>query len=43
MTDFDGVHTDDTAIIDADGGERVRVSREDGMGWRCCAVPVCRC
>lgn len=32
MTDFDGVHTDDTAIIDADGGERVRVSREDGMG-----------
>lgn len=32
VTDFDGVHTDDTAIIDADGGERVRVSREDGMG-----------
>lgn len=32
VTDFDGVHTDDTAMIDADGGERVRVSREDGMG-----------
>jgi N-acylneuraminate cytidylyltransferase len=32
VTDFDGVHTDDTAIVDAVGGERVRVSREDGMG-----------
>ena len=32
VTDFDGVHTDDTAIIAADGGETVRVSREDGMG-----------
>ena len=32
VTDFDGVHTDDTAIIDADGREHVRVSREDGMG-----------
>ncbi|MEW2459566.1 acylneuraminate cytidylyltransferase [Microbacterium sp. K41] len=32
VTDFDGVHTDDTAIVDADGGERVRVTREDGMG-----------
>ncbi|OAN40462.1 acylneuraminate cytidylyltransferase [Microbacterium sp. H83] len=32
VTDFDGVHTDDTATVDADGGERVRVSREDGMG-----------
>ena len=32
VTDFDGVHTDDTAIVDAEGGERVRVSREDGMG-----------
>lgn len=32
VTDFDGVHTDDTAIIDADGGERARVSRSDGMG-----------
>ncbi|WP_434812253.1 cytidylyltransferase domain-containing protein [Microbacterium sp. bgisy189] len=32
VTDFDGVHTDDSAIIDADGGESVRVSRSDGMG-----------
>ncbi|CAH0149842.1 N-acylneuraminate cytidylyltransferase [Microbacterium oxydans] len=32
VTDFDGVHTDDTAIVDADGREQVRVSREDGMG-----------
>ncbi len=32
VTDFDGVHTDDTATVDADGAERVRVSREDGMG-----------
>lgn len=32
VTDFDGVHTDDTATIDAHGVERVRVSREDGMG-----------
>ncbi|WP_372967491.1 cytidylyltransferase domain-containing protein [Microbacterium sp.] len=32
VTDFDGVHTDDTASVDADGVERVRVSREDGMG-----------
>ncbi|MCM3779833.1 acylneuraminate cytidylyltransferase [Microbacterium hydrocarbonoxydans] len=32
VTDFDGVHTDDTASVDADGIERVRVSREDGMG-----------
>lgn len=32
VTDFDGVHTDDTATIDVDGGETVRVSRSDGMG-----------
>lgn len=32
VTDFDGVHTDDTAVIDVHGGEQVRVSREDGMG-----------
>lgn len=32
VTDFDGVHTDDIAIVDADGREQVRVSREDGMG-----------
>ena len=32
VTDFDGVHTDDTALVDAEGHEFVRVSREDGMG-----------
>ncbi|PFG32004.1 acylneuraminate cytidylyltransferase [Paramicrobacterium agarici] len=32
VTDFDGVHTDDTAIIGADGEELVRVSRRDGAG-----------
>lgn len=32
VTDFDGVHTDDTAFVDAEGHEFVRVSREDGMG-----------
>lgn len=32
VTDFDGVHTDDTALVDADGNEQVRVSRSDGMG-----------
>ncbi|MGV9194193.1 cytidylyltransferase domain-containing protein [Microbacterium sp. MC2] len=32
VTDFDGVHTDDTALTDADGRELVRVSRSDGMG-----------
>jgi len=32
VTDFDGVHTDDTATVDSDGLESVRVSREDGMG-----------
>ena len=32
VTDFDGVHTDDTALIDQDGRELVRVSRSDGMG-----------
>lgn len=43
VTDFDGVHTDDTAIIDAHGGEQVRVSRADGMGvsrLRAAGVPV---
>ncbi|MGO2050187.1 MAG: KdsC family phosphatase, partial [Microbacterium sp.] len=29
---FDGVHTDDTAFVDSNGHEFVRVSREDGMG-----------
>ncbi|MGC5223921.1 cytidylyltransferase domain-containing protein [Micromonospora sp. DT81.3] len=32
VTDFDGVHTDDTATIGSDGREYVRVSRSDGMG-----------
>jgi YrbI family 3-deoxy-D-manno-octulosonate 8-phosphate phosphatase len=32
VTDFDGVHTDDTVSVDQDGREAVRVSREDGMG-----------
>ena len=32
ITDFDGVHTPDTAYIDAHGNELVRVSRRDGMG-----------
>ncbi len=32
VTDFDGVHTDDTALVDSEGHEFVRVSREDGMG-----------
>ncbi|MTE23784.1 acylneuraminate cytidylyltransferase [Microbacterium sp. ZXX196] len=43
VTDFDGVHTDDTAIVGEDGSERVRVSRSDGMGvalLRRAGVPV---
>ena len=32
VTDFDGVHTDDTATVDERGTESVTVSREDGMG-----------
>ncbi|REJ06217.1 acylneuraminate cytidylyltransferase [Microbacterium bovistercoris] len=32
VTDFDGVHTDDSATVDEHGNESVRVSREDGMG-----------
>jgi YrbI family 3-deoxy-D-manno-octulosonate 8-phosphate phosphatase len=32
VTDFDGVHTDDTVYVDEDGHEFVRVSRSDGMG-----------
>ncbi|MDX2375231.1 acylneuraminate cytidylyltransferase [Microbacterium sp. LRZ72] len=43
VTDFDGVHTDDTALVDADGNESVRVSRSDGMGvslLRSAGVPV---
>ncbi|HEV7623537.1 MAG TPA: acylneuraminate cytidylyltransferase [Amnibacterium sp.] len=32
ITDFDGVHTDDTATVATDGVEAVRVNRSDGMG-----------
>lgn len=32
ITDFDGVHTPDTAYLDQEGREAVRVSRSDGMG-----------
>ncbi|MEO5922172.1 MAG: acylneuraminate cytidylyltransferase [Pseudolysinimonas sp.] len=32
VTDFDGVHTDDTVVIGTDGSEYVTVSRSDGMG-----------
>ncbi|WP_432557881.1 cytidylyltransferase domain-containing protein [Granulicoccus sp. GXG6511] len=32
ITDFDGVHTADTAYVDEHGREVVRVSRSDGMG-----------
>jgi N-acylneuraminate cytidylyltransferase len=32
VTDFDGVHTDDRALIDVDGNEFVTVSRSDGAG-----------
>lgn len=32
ITDFDGVHTDDSATVTEDGRESVRVSRADGLG-----------
>ncbi|WP_114560613.1 acylneuraminate cytidylyltransferase [Desertihabitans aurantiacus] len=32
ITDFDGIHTPDTAYVDQDGRETVRVSRADGLG-----------
>jgi YrbI family 3-deoxy-D-manno-octulosonate 8-phosphate phosphatase len=43
ITDFDGVHTDDRAMIDADGRELVTVSRADGAGvesLRAAGIPV---
>ncbi|WP_353826829.1 cytidylyltransferase domain-containing protein [Agromyces sp. SYSU T0242] len=43
VTDFDGVHTDDTAAVDELGRESVRVSRADGAGiarLRDAGVPV---
>lgn len=32
ITDFDGVHTPDTAFVDQNGRESVQVSRADGLG-----------
>lgn len=32
VTDFDGVHTDDTVLLDQNGVESVAVSRRDGLG-----------
>ncbi|WP_435299604.1 cytidylyltransferase domain-containing protein [Timonella sp. A28] len=32
VTDFDGVHTNDSALLSTDGSEHVTVSRSDGMG-----------
>jgi N-acylneuraminate cytidylyltransferase len=46
ITDFDGVHTDDTAIVGEAGVEFVRVSRSDGAGvarLRAAGVPVLIC
>lgn len=43
VTDFDGVHTNDLALVAADGSEYVTVSRSDGMGisrLRAAGVPV---
>jgi len=43
VTDFDGVHTDDTVQVDSDGREQVAVSRSDGAGvaaLRAAGVPV---
>jgi YrbI family 3-deoxy-D-manno-octulosonate 8-phosphate phosphatase len=43
VTDFDGVHTDDTVMFDQLGRESVRVSRSDGHGiarLRAAGVPV---
>lgn len=43
VTDFDGVHTDDRAIVLQDGTEAVVVSRSDGAGvaaLRAAGVPV---
>lgn len=43
VTDFDGVHTDDTVMVDQLGRESVRVSRSDGAGiarLRKAGIPV---
>ena len=34
VTDFDGVHTDNSVTLDTDGNETVRVNRSDGLGTR---------
>lgn len=43
VTDFDGVHTDDSVLIGQDGSEYVTVSRSDGMGvarLRAAGIPL---
>ncbi|KRB37673.1 acylneuraminate cytidylyltransferase [Microbacterium sp. Root180] len=43
VTDFDGVHTDDSVHVSQDGTETVTVSRADGMGvalLRAAGIPV---
>jgi YrbI family 3-deoxy-D-manno-octulosonate 8-phosphate phosphatase len=43
VTDFDGVHTDDTVLVGSDGAELVQVSRSDGMGvsrLRAAGIPM---
>lgn len=43
ITDFDGVHTADTAYLDETGRESVRVSRSDGLGigrLRAAGIPM---
>jgi YrbI family 3-deoxy-D-manno-octulosonate 8-phosphate phosphatase len=43
VTDFDGVHTNDTVMVDQLGRESVRVSRSDGHGvarLRAAGIPV---
>jgi N-acylneuraminate cytidylyltransferase len=32
-TDFDGIHTDGTVLVDEHGTESVRCSRKDGLGY----------
>jgi N-acylneuraminate cytidylyltransferase len=43
VTDFDGVHTDDSVVVSQDGSEAVRCSRADGLGielLKAAGVPV---
>jgi YrbI family 3-deoxy-D-manno-octulosonate 8-phosphate phosphatase len=42
--DFDGVFTDNTVLVDADGGEAVRCWRSDGLGLsklKALGIPLC--